>query len=320
MGQRVPSRSSPFFGPHVALDFQRHLFVGPPERPDLFATWVCRFEPGFGWSAPSRTHDALVVCVTQKAMRGGRATCNGRPRRWAERQPGSTSLLDGRQIWTVELLDPFESIHLYFDRRSLTALADERRRPSLEALASQTDPSRIDPVLRHLTRALVPAFMRPREASLLFLESVQSTIWTHLAQIHGGLPDRPKPRRGGLSTRQLRQAMERMRSDLTTDVSLAELAAQSGLSIRHFARAYKETTGESPHRWRLKMRVSHGQDLLSKSDDSLKDIALACGFADQSHFTRVFRSIAGITPGAWRRRHRAATRLEAAATAIGAEC
>lgn len=311
MGQRVPSRSSPFFGPHVPLDFQRHLVVGTPDRPDLFATWLCRFEPGFGWSAPSRTHDALVVCVSQKAVRGGNATCNGRPRRWGAREPGSTTLLDGRQIWTVELLDPFESIHLYFDRSSLAALAEERRLPSLEALGSQADPSRIDPVLRHLSRALVPAFMRPREASLLYLESLQTTIWTHLAQIHGSLPDRPKPRRGGLSTRQLREAMERMRADLTTDVSLAELAAQCGLSVRHFARAYKETTGLSPHRWRLKMRVTHGQGLLSKTDDTLKDIALACGFADQSHFTRVFRAFAGMTPGAWRRRHRTAARREA---------
>jgi AraC-like DNA-binding protein len=41
--------------------------------------------------------------------------------------------------------------------------------------------------------------------------------------------------------------------------------------------------------------------MLRGSETSLADIALACGFADQSHFTRTFTRVFGISPGAWRK-------------------
>jgi AraC-like DNA-binding protein len=57
----------------------------------------------------------------------------------------------------------------------------------------------------------------------------------------------------------------------------------------------------SPHQWLLKCRVDLAKDLLSNRKLLLSDIALACGFADQSHFTRVFARMTGASPGAWRR-------------------
>ncbi|WP_345774966.1 helix-turn-helix domain-containing protein [Sinorhizobium prairiense] len=41
--------------------------------------------------------------------------------------------------------------------------------------------------------------------------------------------------------------------------------------------------------------------MLLESDAALSEVAISCGFSDQSHFTRVFSSIVGTTPGAWRR-------------------
>jgi transcriptional regulator GlxA family with amidase domain len=51
----------------------------------------------------------------------------------------------------------------------------------------------------------------------------------------------------------------------------------------------------------LSQRVEQARGLLIANDMSLADVALACGFADQSHFTRVFSSAIGMPPGAWRR-------------------
>ncbi len=80
-----------------------------------------------------------------------------------------------------------------------------------------------------------------------------------------------------------------------------EAAQQCGLSVSHFARAFKETTGLPPHRWLIRRRVEVAEALLRNSRMSLTEVALTCGFADQSHFTRVFSRVVGISPGAWRR-------------------
>jgi transcriptional regulator GlxA family with amidase domain len=48
-------------------------------------------------------------------------------------------------------------------------------------------------------------------------------------------------------------------------------------------------------------RVARAKSLLRRSDGSLADIAVACGFANQSHFTRVFSREVGLSPTQWRR-------------------
>jgi AraC family transcriptional regulator len=68
-----------------------------------------------------------------------------------------------------------------------------------------------------------------------------------------------------------------------------------------FSRAFKQSTGIPPHQWLLDRRVETAKDLLRRSCLSLTDIALTCGFSDQSHFTRVFVRACGVSPGVWRR-------------------
>jgi len=60
-------------------------------------------------------------------------------------------------------------------------------------------------------------------------------------------------------------------------------------------------TGLSPHRWLMKRRAERARELLFNRGLSLTEIALTCGFADQSHFTRVFTAVFGTSPEAWRR-------------------
>lgn len=108
-------------------------------------------------------------------------------------------------------------------------------------------------------------------------------------------------RRGGLAPWQQRRAIELMSSRLGEEISLTSLANECGLSVRHFARAFRESTGVAPHQWLLRHRVDRARELLKTKALSLADVASFCGFADQSHFTRVFKGIAGVSPGSWRR-------------------
>lgn len=79
-------------------------------------------------------------------------------------------------------------------------------------------------------------------------------------------------------------------------LTLGELASAGGLSVRQFTRAFREATGQSPHQYLLQRRVDHAKRLILRGYP-LAEVALQCGFADQSQFTRVFQRRVGITPG-----------------------
>jgi methylphosphotriester-DNA--protein-cysteine methyltransferase len=72
-------------------------------------------------------------------------------------------------------------------------------------------------------------------------------------------------------------------------------------STYYFARLFRQATGETPHRFLLRLRIERAQELLATHVVSLTQIATDVGFADQSHFTRVFKQFVGVTPRAYRR-------------------
>jgi transcriptional regulator of acetoin/glycerol metabolism len=113
-----------------------------------------------------------------------------------------------------------------------------------------------------------------------------------------------QPPRGGLSAGALRRVYEFAESHLEDSISLDALAAQAHLSVYHFARAFRHSTGLSPHRYVLEQRVKRAQELLLQTDLPLASIASAAGFSDQGHFSRQFRALVATTPSRYRRMKR----------------
>jgi AraC-like DNA-binding protein len=111
----------------------------------------------------------------------------------------------------------------------------------------------------------------------------------------------PPPIRGGLTARQIRHAKEILTANLDGRVPLKEIARECGLSVSHFSRAFRRSVGAAPHNWLLMRRVEVAKLKLRDDGLSLLDVALACGFADQSHLAKVFTHMVGVSPGAWRR-------------------
>jgi AraC-like DNA-binding protein len=107
--------------------------------------------------------------------------------------------------------------------------------------------------------------------------------------------------RGGLPPATLRRLREYIDSHLDQTIDVGTLAAAAGLSTFHFARAFKQSEGTTPHDFVLKRRIAKARELLSRPDLSLSEIAVAAGFADQSHFTRRFHEIVGMSPGQFRK-------------------
>jgi AraC-like DNA-binding protein len=106
--------------------------------------------------------------------------------------------------------------------------------------------------------------------------------------------------RGGLPPRVLRRIREYIDGNIDQRISVELLAGLAKLSVCYFVRAFKQSTGVTPHDYLIRQRVERTKQLLSGTEMPLSEIALAAGFADQSHFARRFRQHVGMSPRDYR--------------------
>lgn len=97
-------------------------------------------------------------------------------------------------------------------------------------------------------------------------------------------------------THSVRLAREHLQTHFQENVALETLSQVAGLSPFHLTRVFQKQVGLPPHAYLTHLRVQHARKLLPLGVP-LVDVALASGFADQSHFTRWFKRIVGVTPG-----------------------
>jgi AraC-like DNA-binding protein len=109
---------------------------------------------------------------------------------------------------------------------------------------------------------------------------------------------------GGLTPRALQRVRNYVEEHLTENIDLGALANVAELSKWHFARAFKQSAGLTPHFYLIKRRLERAQQLLAETDLSLAQVALRSGFSDQSHFSRRFRIFLGEAPNSFRRSRR----------------
>jgi transcriptional regulator GlxA family with amidase domain len=189
----------------------------------------------------------------------------------------------------------------YLSRKMLNELCDNANVPRISDLYLKPGTSVDDPTIRHIGNALRSAMQHPEEAPAIFVDHVTFALAVHVSEKYGGMRNLGSPNRGKLAPWQERRAKEILCAQLDGNIALEVLAAECGLSVGHFVRLFRSSVGEPPHRWMLRQRVERAKSLLRDSPLSLAEVALACGFCDQSHFTRCFKEICGVSPGAWRR-------------------
>lgn len=99
----------------------------------------------------------------------------------------------------------------------------------------------------------------------------------------------------------LRRAKEYLHDHNAQEVRLDMLAQAVGISKFHLCRQFSAKFGLSPSRYQRQLRLQQAKALLSRGGD-IAEIAIACGFADQSHMGRIFKSTYGVTPRSYRDR------------------
>jgi len=218
-------------------------------------------------------------------------------------EPGRAFLFDLSERPTVGLDTEFDNVRCYVSQKAIDDLAYDRGLQRVGGLRQRTFGER-DPILFHLARTLVPALEKPNEVSAAFVDYIALAFHEHVITMYGGVPAAGDRRRGRLAPGQIRSVVDYIEGNLSGNPSIPELARECNLSPSHFAQAFRRTMHMAPHQWLLHRRVESAKQLLGGTDMSIAEIALSCGFYDQSHLTRVFARIQGCNPSHWRRLHR----------------
>jgi len=252
-------------------------------------------------STPPIEEDAYLVGVHLKNFPRYEYWENGKAAPLSSIRPGETIIYDVKRHPIFLLNNAFHTVHFYFPRAALSAIADDANAPRIEGLHYKPAISRADPVLRGMAEALLPLFRNPDRVNRLFMDHVMLAVGHHVATKYGGMRPTKQPIRGGLAPYQERLAKELLRENISGESPLAVVARECGLSLSQFSKAFRRAVGVPPHRWVIQQRIALAKTLLRDGAAPLSEVALACGFSDQSHFTRYFSAWVGVSPGVWRR-------------------
>lgn len=197
---------------------------------------------------------------------------------------------------------PVDVVQLYLPDATLKRVAHEAGTAGPADLLERT--AHPDPITSRLLLSAADALGGNEALDTLFRHQLTDLLATRLLAAHAGTQTTFQPTLGGLSPKVLLRAIERLRSDSDADVSLDALASDAGLSRFHFCRAFKESTGLSPHAWLRQHRLEQAINMLRDSDESVVSIAAALGYSSQTAFAAAFKKLTGETPSDWRRRVR----------------
>ena len=161
-----------------------------------------------------------------------------------------------------------------------------------------------DDRLRRGVADLCREAMHPDDLFSLFAEGWKMQTIAYLSRLCTVGKTHSFVHRGGLPAASLRRVEEYMRAELSEAITIDELSTIAGFSRRHFLRAFQQSTGNTPQRYLMSIRIETSKNLLSGSDRPITEIALNCGFSHAQHFATTFRKMTTMTPTEFRRTRR----------------
>jgi len=293
----LPESINPFHGPI------RSLVTGIGGS-DMIISRVNSSELGTGIYLSSEAEDAFVIAYQLSDLPSYAVWNDGRHTQRPAEKKSAFKIFDLHLDTLARIDTSFDFLLIHVPRPALVALADSNDVPPVNWIATQSRDSKQDPVLDGLHPSVLHLLSHPDAHHRLVREHLMLTLLSHVATRYGGMKSR-RASVGGLAPWQVRRAKEALGDDLGTNISLADLAQHCALSPSHFSRAFKASTGLSPFAWLQRHRVERVKDMLRHTDVSLAEIAISCGFADQSHLGRLFSRQVGTPPGSWQRAQRA---------------
>ena len=241
----------------------------------------------------ARTHQLILHLDGPVSVRRGHGRL-GMPRRVL---PGGLFLHPAAHDLTVELGGDLRTTHVYLTDEAVQEAADGHGRVELAE-----ELGRSDPLIEQVVLGLDGVLRGWEPTARTYVDHLSVLLAAQLARYHSVRPAAGQPAcRPGLSGRQLAAAREVMEARLAEPIPLADLAAAVSLSVSQFSRQFKASTGETPHRFLMRLRAETACRLLRSTTMPIPEVATRCGFSHQEHLTRVLRAQSGTTPAAVRR-------------------
>ncbi len=257
-----------------------------------------KHEPLHDVVEPMSHHVIMAYNGSMQRMerRSGRSVATGTFR------PGVVIIIPEGSSSRWDIPKPVDVVQLYLPHATLKRVADESETATPTDLLERT--AHPDPITSRLLLSAAGVVENNGALDTLFRHQLVDLLATRLLAAHTSSPTTFQPAMGGLSPKVLLRAIERLRSNSDADVSLDALASDAGLSRFHFCRAFKESTGLSPHAWLRQYRIEQAMNMLRNTDASIVSVAVEFGYASQTAFAAAFRRLTGEAPSDWRRRVR----------------
>jgi AraC family transcriptional regulator len=195
-------------------------------------------------------------------------------------------------------------MHLYLSDKLFEIIATEDHIPSFDRrniryLSGLCDPSLIwlgSTILKELRECTSVGGPLVETLSLCLAERMVLNYTDSVARPYGRAPQ------SGLDSTRLRRVLDYIHERLGEPISVLDMAAVACLSPFHFARAFRTSMGQSPHRYLSYQRLELAKRLLSLTDTGIAEISYLCQFSSPANFSRAFRSATGLPPRTFRHR------------------
>lgn len=241
--------------------------------------------------------DHAILLNVGGMAKEGEDYVDGRRIVFKQRQVGSLSFIPANHTWTGwDNGDPTAS-HLLItvDKRFIFNHFDNMSGAHIDRLAPALGFQ--DPPAQFAARRIRSELNLQDPLSDLLVESQAVLIFGQLLRRSG---HRRHYVTGGLAPKMLRRLLEKIETSLDGALTLADLARETGLSEYHMCRAFRLSTGSSPHAFIIQRRLERASEMLRSSNRTITEIAYMCGYSSPSHFSASFRRDMGITPRQYR--------------------
>jgi AraC family transcriptional regulator len=156
-----------------------------------------------------------------------------------------------------------------------------------------------DLVLERIAHLLLKEIAEPSSSGLLRIEQMAQDLAAHLLSAHSSSHRAHVDRPHTLAPSRFKRAEEFILENLDAELSLRDIARSAGMSLFHFAKAFKQASGQSPHRYVKEQRLRRARTLLHDKRLTIAQVAEAVGLS-HSYFTAEFREHMGMTPTKFR--------------------
>ena len=254
--------------------------------------------PVRGIERPQRADTrACFLKTTLFLCTGGQGTAHRKHRGvWENNriQRGSVFLVHrDTEIQAAWTSNAWPTMFLQLDNSKLQHVAPDEVNAIEKSLASAVTTN--DERLAALMLAMRQEVREGCTSGRLYGESISLALLAYLAGRYA-TPRHEDNCETGLSPSQKRRIVDYIRANLTSNISVTELAGLVQMSPSHFSRVFKTSFVATPYRFVMQERIEGAKGMLASTKLSASQVATAFGFASQSHFVKVFRQFTGVTP------------------------